>query len=668
MNLGKLTSRITRPWLSGGIAAALTALLGMVLFLCTVGRDLTRLSYDFPFLVRSEMAAPDVVMVFLDEASHAQLEQPTAAPWDRSLHARLIDRLTADGARAIAFDILFTDASDNPAADAALARSIELSRRVVLGANLNRYETEQGVLTGEELPYDRFRTVAAAWGNVNFLPDPDYGVRSFFGNLHDIAGQTNILWLPWAVARFASPSSRIRFPSLSTEPRLNFYGPPGAIPHVSYSQALLPDGVAPGLFKDKIVFVGSKMSAGLSGQNRDNFRVPYTYWSKELMPGVEVHATATLNLLHGNWLTRFPFVVEMLLVLLVAVGAGFGLMRLQPLVATGAALLALGAIPCLAVFIVWRHLYWFSWLVLMVQVAAAWLSSIVFNSLTLYVDKHVLEHSLGAHLSPKLVKRMVKEPALRQLGGLKQEVSILFTDIANFSRISETMPPDELVRLLNRYFEITIGCVRDADGTVIKLIGDAIFAVWNAPIEQPDYRERACQAALRLREQLVDFESDQNRLPLRTRVGLHAGTAASATSAASPGSITPLWVRTSTWHPGSRDSTNMSALQFTGFRRNPARLGKGRGVAPGRPFYPLGHEPAHRGLRTHRPPGFRQSFQILARQVRRSPPRFPAAPVRCRRRQIPRSHSLAPDGRTRVPHRRGPCDRRWPVPVLPGQD
>jgi adenylate cyclase len=524
MTFGNLTSRLTRPWLSGGIATALTAFLGLGLFVCNFGRDLTRLSYDLPFLVRSEMAAPDVGLVFLDEASHADLMQPTAAPWDRSLHARLIDRLTADGAKAIVFDILFTEASAHEEADAELERAMKQSGRVILGANLNGYETEQGYIVGEELPYERFRTAAAGWGNVNFRPDPDYGVRAFFSNLHDISGQTNVLWLPWAAASFAAPAGSLLFPSLTTGPRLNFYGPPGTIPGVSYSRALLGD-VAPGFFKNKIVFVGAKMSAGLTGQDRDVFRTPYTYWGKGFMPGVEVHATAALNLLHRNWLTRLPGVAEVLLVLTVAGLAGFGLMRLQPLVATGATLLALVAIPSLAVILVWHYLAWFSWLVLVAQVAAAWLCSIVFNSLALYVDKQVLERSLASHLSPKLVKRMVKEPALRQLGGTKQEVGILFTDIANFSRISETMPPDELVHLLNRYFEITLNCVREADGTVVKLIGDAIFAIWNAPLAQPDYRERACQAALRLHEQLVDFEAEQRSLPLRTRVGLHAGTA-----------------------------------------------------------------------------------------------------------------------------------------------
>src|SRR5437016_4564295 len=87
------------------------------------------------------------------------------------------------------------------------------------------------------------------------------------------------------------------------------------------------------------------------------------------------------------------------------------------------------------------------------------------------------------------------------------------------------MLPEDLVCLLNNYFEATLGCIHDAGGTVVKLIGDAIYAIWNAPLEQNDHQNRVCRAALRMREQLVEFDTKQRKLPLRTRVGLHTGLA-----------------------------------------------------------------------------------------------------------------------------------------------
>jgi adenylate cyclase len=189
------------------------------------------------------------------------------------------------------------------------------------------------------------------------------------------------------------------------------------------------------------------------------------------------------------------------------------------------AIVAMAAIAAAAHSLAWYRLTWFAWLILILEVAIALFCAIVLNSLKLYVEKRLLEESLVAHLSPKLVKRLLQDPALRQVGGSQQQVSIIFSDIASFSRISESVNSDDLVRLMNKYFEATLQCIHETDGTVVKLIGDAIFAIWNAPVEQKDHRERACRTALLLREKVVEFNAAHLNLPLRTRVGLHAGDA-----------------------------------------------------------------------------------------------------------------------------------------------
>jgi adenylate cyclase len=85
------------------------------------------------------------------------------------------------------------------------------------------------------------------------------------------------------------------------------------------------------------------------------------------------------------------------------------------------------------------------------------------------------------------------------------------------------MNPNDLLNLLNEYFQAALACIHDEDGTVMDLVGDAIFALWNAPVDQPDHRERACRAALRLRERLIEFHAGNRGFALRTRVGLHTG-------------------------------------------------------------------------------------------------------------------------------------------------
>lgn len=513
-----------KDWLTGGIISILAAVLGILSFV-RLGGAVTRLSYDLPFAARGNLRADEVALVYLDELSHHELNQSLTSPWDRKLHARLIEKLVADGAKAIVFDILFTTPSLNAEADKELAQAIRQSRRVILSGNYGKTETTPGaVASWQEIPFAPFAVGAAGWGNVNLLPDPDYGIRSHFPNLKDSADQKTVAWLPWAVAEFAGAPVTKTESASKAERYLNYYGPPGRLPGASYSRALALDGVAPGFFKNKVVFVGAQLSSDFSGKGKDEFATPYTRWGSGFAPGVEIHATAFLNLLRGDWLVRLPFGIEVMLVVLTALLSGFGLLRLPPLTATFAALAGTLIIASIAHASVWYAQVWFGWVTLVLQLGFGLFCSVAYNSLRLLIEKRLLEQSLAAHLSPALVKRVLKEPGLRRPGGTKQEVSILFTDIANFSRVSESMDADDLVNLLNRYFEAALKCIHDNDGTVMDLIGDAIFAIWNAPVSQPDHQERACRAAMQLHRQLLDFDTTNRSLPLRTRAGVHTGT------------------------------------------------------------------------------------------------------------------------------------------------
>ena len=104
---------------AGLIGAAVAFFCGLILHgaFGEFGLELIQRSYDYPFGPRPPIPVNEVVMVYLDEESHKELNQPFNAPWDRSVHARLLERLTADGARAVVFDIVFSDAGPNPVAD-----------------------------------------------------------------------------------------------------------------------------------------------------------------------------------------------------------------------------------------------------------------------------------------------------------------------------------------------------------------------------------------------------------------------------------------------------------------------------------------------------------------------------------------------------------------------
>lgn len=172
----------------------------------------------------------------------------------------------------------------------------------------------------------------------------------------------------------------------------------------------------------------------------------------------------------------------------------------------------------------WKARLLFPWaIVALAQIPAAFLWSALFNSFRLYGEKKALERSLELHLSPARARQLRQRPDLLKPGAELGEVSILFSDIANFSNISGRMHAGDLFKMLNRYFEVSLGCVHETEGTVVKLIGDAIYAIWNAPFAQEDHRLRACRTALLIQERLLEFEVTYQGLPLQTRIGLHAG-------------------------------------------------------------------------------------------------------------------------------------------------
>jgi len=520
---------------AGLIGAAITVLAGFLLlklqiFGVPAGGSLINLSYDLPFNARNNIWADQAVIVYLDEPSETELHQPSEAPWDRALHVQLLERLKEDGAKGVVFDVLFTDPGP-PAADQKFAEAMRSCGKVILGAELVRIGGDATGLNERRhaghklsLPIDMFLNSAASIGLVMHIVDGDRAVRQHFQgfSLEDEPG------LSWEAARLAGAEVTQK-PEQRLTPRwFNYYGPPGTIPNVSYYQAIL-GGLSPGFFRDKVVFIGSKQTAGFTGTSLDVFKSPYARGSLTgnlSFPGVEVHATAFLNLVRQDWLTRLSEPAELAIMVVAGIVFGYGLTLFRPLTAIGAALAGMAAV-CLSAFLLFSlGQIWFAWLIVTAaQIPLALLYSVVSNWLELYVQKRLLEHSLELHLPPKRIKELARRPELLKPGAEKQMLSIMFTDIANFTTFSEGMDSNDLARAMNEYFGTTIPCVHEAEGWVVKLIGDSIFALWNAPNQQSNHRELACRAAIHLRDQVLHFSGDESGIKLKTRIGLHTGLA-----------------------------------------------------------------------------------------------------------------------------------------------
>ena len=132
----------------------------------------------------------------------------------------------------------------------------------------------------------------------------------------------------------------------------------------------------------------------------------------------------------------------------------------------------------------------------------------------------------GRYVPTQLVRRLVAGDMTAEIGGERREVTLLFTDIADFTSISEDMEPAALMKEVSEYLAEASGTLIEHGATIDKYIGDAIMAMWNAPVDQDNHVELACRAALKTATVIDSFNerrTAEGRRPFHTRFGLHVG-------------------------------------------------------------------------------------------------------------------------------------------------
>jgi adenylate cyclase len=511
---GNLRQRVHRPWFGSGLGAVLVPLVGLCLLGLPIGRGFVDWSYDLPFLMQPSQNITNVEIVTMDETLYHALGQ-SPARFDRTLHAQLVTNLNAQGAKLIVFDMVFLDAEPGTSH---LAEAMQERTNVVISAEL--VETRQSGALGNKpiWPLEPLANSARSVGLANISPDPDSCCRLFY------PGKEQLPSLAWQTAALYRPGIT-NSQHLIDERWLNYYSLT-PFDEISYLEVLSNKWPAGFSLSNKVVFIGEAQVTGYVGEKKEEFGSPWQHFGEGRFYGVEVHALGFSNLVRDDWLGRLPSWMEALLIILAGAMLGYGLSLLRPLAATAAALAAaLFVAACGYLLFAMCHT-WFPWLIIagaQVPVGLGW--AYLVDSIRSYVERRLLERSLELYLSPRQVKEILKQPELLKPGAREKTVSILFSDIANFSKASEILPPNDLVKLLNDYYEVAIASVHQTGGTVMNLIADAIFAIWNAPQEQPDHQKLACEAAVLLNQNVIRFNAEHESIALRTRIGLHTGIA-----------------------------------------------------------------------------------------------------------------------------------------------
>ncbi|MBS1959609.1 MAG: CHASE2 domain-containing protein [Bdellovibrionales bacterium] len=141
-------------------------------------------------------------------------------------------------------------------------------------------------------------------------------------------------------------------------------------------------------------------------------------------------------------------------------------------------------------------------------------------------DKKAVRDVFSHYLAPSVVDMVLKDPEALQVGGDRKEISILFSDLAGFTTLSEGLEPKVLAQFLNEYLSEMTDIVFEYGGTLDKYIGDAVMAFWGAPIHQNDHAIRACMAAKRMQERLLEIApifKEKYGVEVGVRIGVNSG-------------------------------------------------------------------------------------------------------------------------------------------------
>lgn len=304
-----------------------------------------------------------------------------------------------------------------------------------------------------------------------------------------------------------SPSGAMQVP---------FRGPRGVYPYFS-AVDVLEGRVSEDDIQGRIVFVGTS-AAGLQDIRATPFDAVY--------PGVEAHAAVVDAVLSDRHLVAPPWTpgAQVLAVLLVGTLAVLGFSFTRPAVSLPAGLALAGCVLAASARLFRAGLF-LSPVYAILTVGVAALAVLAVRFWGEERQKRVLRQAFSRYVAPEVVAR-IAERGVDVFAGEEREVTLLFTDVRGFTSLSETLRPEQVVALLNRYFTPMTACIRSSGGTLDKFMGDAIMAFWNAPLDVTGHPERAVRAALRMRTTLAELQPALRAefgVSLAVGTGLHTG-------------------------------------------------------------------------------------------------------------------------------------------------
>jgi adenylate cyclase len=475
-------------------------------------------SVDARFAVRGTQAPPrDLVVVQIDDVTFDTLGLQW--PFPRAVHAKVIDRIAADRPKVISYDVQFTERSAIKlrAYAAQGARVLGLSRSDARRA-LGQIGDDDDVALGVAI-LDSHRKTALSFtetdnGRVNFVG----GGANALDVVHGRAGNGLFVTDSGGVIRRLSyeidhlQTLPVASYELATGKRvdpadfppkgawIDYRGSGGTITSVPFS-AVVRNTLPKGYFKDKWVVVGP------SALTLQDVHPTSTTGRDDNMSGAEIQASALDTIRRGFPLRSVPTWVDYLLVVLAGVLTPLLSMRLRALWPFAIALAA-GALYALASILLFDAGHVVALAYPLITLGASAIGALAVHYMSAAFERERTRDIFSRFVPENVVDEVLQQTGGARLGGVARTATVMFSDLRGFTSFAESLEPEQVIEVLNRYLTAMVDDAIDPHGgTLVDYMGDGIMAVFGAPIELADHADRALAAARAKLRRLDEFNA-----------------------------------------------------------------------------------------------------------------------------------------------------------------
>lgn len=531
--------------------------------------ELKSLDFRFRMFDRSNQASKNVVLITIDEKSLVEFKKNKVYwQWPRNIYAILNDYLNDCGAKAIVYDMVMADPdidrldSEGYYNDSLFISSVQNFKNLIIAAQLTDDPGNSADIpdhlpgeilfddiswisyTNAILPFNSLLRNSKNIAFANLIADKEDSVCRRLPLVAKVSKGNYLPQLAFssyfnAVAQDKSSISfdkdHIKFDNKSIpldgngNYLINWYGKGGvdgvfkyysfvsvfssAVSKLRNEKPLINENE----FKDKYIIIGSNATALF-----DFKETPFTYLAP--YPGMEISATIISNLLQHFHLERnsklMAFVLSASLSLLILLTYLF-LKRYWKIIIVSVSIVTIYLIIVAAVFDKFR--FWVDVLTPLTVTVFSVMSLAIISYIIIGKEKKYIQNAFSRYLSTDVIDEILSEGKQIELGGKEIVGSVLFSDLKDFTTLSETTKPDQLVDMLNKYFSISVQPVLQNRGLLDKFIGDSIMALFGAPFEHKEHAFDVCRAALNIQKK-IDVEWNDNKYSTpRTRIGISTG-------------------------------------------------------------------------------------------------------------------------------------------------